>query len=67
MLKFLLDTYGSVYCLHMQHGANPQAPGEAFDAREDWQPGEPAPGAISGTALIALCSVLLMAGLAFTI
>jgi hypothetical protein len=67
MLKFLVDTYGQVYCLHMQRGAELHGPGEAFDQRDDWQPPEPAPKPVAGPALIALCGILLVTGLAFAI
>jgi hypothetical protein len=38
MLKFLADTYGSIYCVHAGHGANVHGLGECFDQRADRQP-----------------------------
>jgi hypothetical protein len=67
MIKYLVDTYSSVYCLHMQHGAGHQAPGEVFDQRPDWQPGRQAPKAINGGYLFAACSVMLVAGVTYLV
>ncbi len=62
MLRYLTETYGSMYCLHRPHGT-----GEAFGLRDDGRPAEPAPAAIKATTVIALCSVALMAGLVLSI
>lgn len=67
MLNFLTDACGSIYCLHRPHEGNLHDLGEAFDQRDDWQPAAPAPRAIRGTTIFALCAVLLATGLAFAV
>jgi hypothetical protein len=67
MLNFLTDACGSIYCLHRPHEGNLHDLGEAFDQRDDWQPAVPAPIAMKGAAVIAVCSLLLATGLVLAV